>query len=323
MPSQTTDRPHSQALNTSSGGGQPRRPQWKPSNRTRREKEPENAAKVLCCTCNRLANTPGHVQPCTMPKVCWNCDKSCPQPRPKERKPRKGKPARINHVTPAAVTPSPPTGPAASTPSPPVVSAVINAISAAHKGSAVWSVHSTASEAALKAASPFVVWDFNAPTGSKLQSVWGVAGVYDMGQLTSSAVVMRKSFFEQHFGLDWIQLAGSERDKVASAGLSSMVAVGSAVMYLSVAGLPALSPIPARITLCESMEPDFLVGKVLQDRWNWSIKIQDGQEHWEAGGDIVATLTTAGADFFNAGLAEREKASHHHHPEERVVVNPR
>ena len=87
---------------------------------------------------------------------------------------------------------------------------------------------------------------------------------------------MRKSCFEQHFGLDWIPLPGSERDKVTSADGSSMVAIVSAIMYLSVAGLPALSPIPARVTLCDSMEPDFLVGKVLQDRWNWSINIQDG-----------------------------------------------
>ena len=82
-------------------------------------------------------------------------------------------------------------------------------------------------------------------------------------------------------------------------------------MYLSVTGLPALSPIPAQITLCESMEPDFLVGKVLQDRWNWLINIHDGPEQWEAGGDTVATLTTVEAAFFNAGFAEREKASHH------------
>ena len=59
----------------------------------------------------------------------------------------------------------------------------------------MWSVHSTNSEAALKAASPFIMWDFNAPVGSKLQSVLGLAGVYDTGQLTSSAVVMRRSFF--------------------------------------------------------------------------------------------------------------------------------
>ena len=202
-------------------------------------------------------------------------------------------------MTPVTVTPSPPAGPA-----------VVSAVSAAHRGSAVWSVHSTASEAALKAASPFVVWDFNAPTGSKLQSIWGVAGVYDTGQLTSSAVVLRKSFFEQHFGQDWIRLAGSERDKVAGADGFSMVAVGLAVMYLNVAGLPALSPIPARITLCECMEPNFLVRKVLQDHWNWSIKIQDEQEHWQAGGETVATLTTAEADFFNAGLTDQEEASH-------------
>ena len=72
---------------------------------------------------------------------------------------------------------------------------------------------------------------------------------------------------------------------MAGADGTSMVAVGSAVMYLSVAGLPALEPIQAHITLCKSMDPNFLVGKVLQDAWNWSIRIQDGKEYWEAGGD--------------------------------------
>ena len=211
--SRITEKPQPRALNTSAGGGQPRRPQWRPSTRPRREKGPEPAAQVLwvkkdglCSTCNCPANTPGHVQPCTLPRFCWNCDKqgheaeSCPQPRPKERKPKRGKPARVNHVTPAR-TPSAPAAPAASVTVLPVMPAV-NAVSAAHKGSAVWSVHSTTSEAALKAASLFVVWDFNAPIGSKLQSVLGIAGVYDTGQLTSSAVVMCKIFFEQHFGLD-------------------------------------------------------------------------------------------------------------------------
>ena len=62
-----------------------------------------------------------------------------------------------------------------------------------------------------------------------------------------------------------------------------MVAVGSAVMNLSVAGLPALEPI---YNICESMDPNFLVGKVLQDAWNWSIRIQDRKEYWEAGDTI-------------------------------------
>ena len=71
------------------------------------------------------------------------------------------------------------------------------------------------------------------------------------------------------------------------------------------------------------MEPDFLVGKVLQDRWNWSINIQDGRERWEAGGDTVTALTTAEAALFNTGFAEREKAGHQSQLEGRVVINPR
>ena len=69
---------------------------------------------------------------------------------------------------------------------------------------------------------------------------------------------------------------------MAGADGSSMVAVGSAILYLSVSGLPALAPIHARITLCENMDPNFVVGKVLQDAWNWSIRIQDRKEYLEA-----------------------------------------
>ena len=69
------------------------------------------------------------------------------------------------------------------------------------------------------------------------------------------------------------------------------------------------------------MEPDFLVGKILQVKWNWSINIQDGREGWQAGGDTVATLTTAEAALFNTGITEREKACYHPQPEGRVVVN--
>ena len=104
----------------------------------------------------------------------------------KEKKAKRGKPARVNYVTPAPAVPKPNPKPA-----------VVNAMSTAHSGSAVRSVHSTASEAALKGASPFVSWDFNALKGSKLQSIWGLAGVYYTGQLTSSAIVMRNDFFEE------------------------------------------------------------------------------------------------------------------------------
>ena len=92
------------------------------------------------------------------------------------------------------------TAPTAPTTNP--MPAGVNAVSAAQSGSAVWSVHSTASKATLKAASLFVSWDFNAPKGSKLQSILGLAWVYDTGQLTSSAIVMRKDIFEAHFGRD-------------------------------------------------------------------------------------------------------------------------
>ena len=40
---------------------------------------------------------------------------------------------------------------------------------------------------------------------------------------------MRRRFFEQYFGQDWIQLAGSKRNKVTGADGSSMVTVGLAV----------------------------------------------------------------------------------------------
>ena len=71
---------------------------------------------------------------------------------------------------------------------PPAIDAQAAARSREIVGQSVWSVHTSSSEAALKAASPFVVWDFHAPVGSKLNSVLGLAGVYDTGQLTSSAV---------------------------------------------------------------------------------------------------------------------------------------
>ena len=218
--SRSTDRPQPppRALNTSHGGDQSRRPQWRPTARPRREKAQQPAAQVLwvkkdglCSVCNLPASNPGHVQPCTLPRVCWSCNQpgheahDCPQPRPQEKGPKKNRPARVNHVTPAAKPPSVSAKTTISEVEPPV-RPTVNAVSAAHPGQAVWSVHSTSSEAALKAASPFVVWDFHAPVGSKLNSVLGLAGVYDTGQLTSSAVVMRRSFFERHFGLDWIRL---------------------------------------------------------------------------------------------------------------------
>ena len=81
---------------------------------------------------------------------------------------------------------------------------------------------------------------------------------------------------------------------MAGADGSSMVAVGSAILYLSVSGLPALAPIHARITLCENMDPNFLVGKVLQDAWNWSIR----KEYLEAHCEAVKT------ESFNLGFPE-------------------
>ena len=77
--------------------------------------------------------------------------------------------------------------------------------------------------------------------------MWGLARVYDTGQLTSSGVVMRHSLIEKYFGTHWDWLTGSAHNKVAGANGSSMVSVGSAVLYLSVSGLLALAPIRAEI----------------------------------------------------------------------------
>ena len=70
------------------------------------------------------------------------------------------------------------------------------------------------------------------------------------------------------------------------------------------------------------MDPSFLVGKVIQDKWDFTITIWNGREWWEAGGEAVDALTTAEAAAFNAGIPAGERASQQPKTTGRRMVTP-
>ena len=65
----------------------------------------------------------------------------------------------------------------------------------------------------------------------------------------------------------------------------------------------------------------FLVGKDIQNKWDFTIQIQNGREAWEAGGETVEALTKAKAKAFNAGIPQEQKALNQSNTEGWRVVN--
>jgi hypothetical protein len=223
-------------------------PWFKKNNRRNAERPPRTADRVTwikkdgrCATCNQDDE---HPQPCSRPRVCWICNSpdhsraDCPnrpaQPAGGDGRPSAGRPKKpgVNQVRrlPEAAQPLMSSEPR------------VEQLCAAAPSQA----------SSMSDVPSHIAVDFIASAASKLRSVYGLAGMWDSGQLTSHDVVMKTSFF-----LTWF---GDEN---------------------------AIEPY-----LCDNLSPDFLIGRKALSRWNLSVNYyNNNQESWHAGDHRVMAMS--------------------------------
>ena len=146
-----------------------------------------------------------------------------------------------------------------------------------------------------------VVVDFIAPPNGKLRSLYGMAGVWDSGQLTSNHIVMRESVFTEFIGSAMEPYTGV---MIQVANGDPLDIVGQVQIGLAMPGLNKLQPTIVDMMICKSLSSNFLMGRKMMNEWNMSIHYLNGTETWQAGEQRVPAKTANEALVFNDGLKQ-------------------
>ena len=144
-----------------------------------------------------------------------------------------------------------------------------------------------------------IVVDFIAPPGGKFRSLYGLAGVWDSGQLTSNHIVMRESVFREYIG-DTMSPYRGETIQVANG--QPLDIVGVVQIGLAMPGLDGLPPTIVDMMICNSLNSDFLMGRRMMDEWDLTIQYKGKTESWIVGNQLVPAKTAKEAIEFNQGL---------------------
>jgi len=83
--------------------------------------------------------------------------------------------------------------------------------------------------------------------------MYGLAGMWDSGQLTSHDVVMKTSFFLNWFGTETGIEPYLSDVRVEGAGGQSLPPRGVARFKLAISGLPSLVPNDVAVLLCDNL----------------------------------------------------------------------
>ena len=247
-----------------------------------------------CATCNLPADH--DTANCPRPAVCWTCGSvdhqrfDCPEdPSPPPRRDRgrgrgggrgrgRGRAKTVNNVQKTAE------------PSPPVEDV-----------ETVEGFYSVApSQASTMSGTPCnIVVDFIAPPGGKFRSLYGLAGIWDSGQLTSNHIVMRESVFREYIGTTMQPYIGQT---IHAANSQPLDIVGVVEIGLAMPGLDNLRPTIVQMMICKSLSSDFLMGRRMLDDWDLSIKYKGKTETWIVGNQQVRAQTARQAREYNRGL---------------------
>jgi len=144
-----------------------------------------------------------------------------------------------------------------------------------------------------------VVVDFIAPPGGKFRSLYGLAGIWDSGQLTSNHIVMRESVFRKFIGNAMDPYKGQT---IHVANGQPLDIVGVVQIGLAMPGLDGLPPTIVEMMICNSLSSDFLMGRRMLDDWDLTIKYKGKTESWIVGEQQMFAKTAIQAREFNKGL---------------------
>ena len=260
-----------------------------------------------CSTCNQ--DDDHNHNDCARDKVCWHCNAvghsiaecaTAPAKPAKGKGKSYGKKTKKNAVNNVQRQPEP-APPTAS--DEPVEGLYANAPSTA---------------SSMVNTSSCLAYDFISPANGKHRSIFGLAGIWDSGQLTSHHVVMRASVFEQWFGGE---LDPYEGDNVEGAGGEPLKPKGVAKMKLAISGLTTLPPTPITILVCDNLEPNFLVGRRALNKWKLDVAYRGKKETWKALGMSVEAMSYRDSEKYNKGLIPEGHRSREEWEQSRVWFN--
>ena len=296
------------------GSEQKGKPWHKKSQRRYADRQSRPTEQILftkrdgkCSTCNQ--DDEHNHDDCTRDRVCWNCNSTghsisdCPTAPAKPAKGKGksyGKKTKKNAVNNVQRQPEP----APSTASDEPVEGLYS------------SAPSTASS--MKNTSSCLAYDFINPANGTHRSVFGLAGIWDSGQLTAHHVVMKTSIFERWFGGE---LEPYEGDRVEGAGGEPLKPKGVARMKLAISGLTTLPPTPILILVCDNLEPNFLVGRRALTKWKLDVAYRQKKETWKAMDMSVEAMSYQAAEKYNKGLIPGSPLTQEEWDQTRVWFN--
>ena len=168
--------------------------------------------------------------------------------------------------------------------------------------------------------------DFIAPPKGKLRNIYGLAGIWDSGQLTSNHVVMGSELFWSLFGKH-VVLDPYNGVQVEGASGNPLRIEGQVKIGLAISGLSELQPQIIDMMICNSVGRQFLLGRKLMNDWNVSIHYQDRRETWQAGEQTVSALNRHEAveyhRGFYAGMFRSKKGERDTGKKPSTLVNPK
>ena len=160
--------------------------------------------------------------------------------------------------------------------------------------------------------------NFIAPPNGMLRSIYGLAGIWDSGQLTSNHIVMGYSVFSHFLGTDMDPYTGV---RVEGASGDPLEIIGQTQIGFAISGLSMLKPKIVDVMICKSMGAQFLVGRKVLNDWNLSIHYQDGKETWQAGELTVPALDAHEAVAYNEGLYKDRNPALDPWKQARTLIN--
>ena len=262
-----------------------------------------------CGVCNQADP---HEQPCTRPKVCWNCGgqdhvrHNCPKSGQK-----KAKEGGVKYCPP------PPTNQPAKPPAS-AVGAYEGGRSEAGRelgatdtfsnpGSGAFAVtEETPSQVVSRQEQVFLPWNLVAPQGTKFNSLIHYAALFDTGQLSGKEIVVSKQFFDTMLS-NGHEPPPTKRKNVGGAGGANLAPYGELEMFVGISGLPNCPLKKVTVLVCKNLDIEVLVGKPTLSGWGIGFH-QDPQGNvtWTSGEDSVAGLNREQAERCNRVWKERE-----------------
>ena len=109
--------------------------------------------------------------------------------------------------------------------------------------------------------------------------------------------------------------------RVERAGGDALKPRGVAKLKLAIVGLPSLVPTEVDVLICDTLGPDFLVGRKALAEWDLYVQYKGNQETWYAGDQQVSAMSQRDAEDYNEGFISERSLGPDEWAQARKVFN--